>query len=165
MRMQINRRKFVLFIGASRVMFETCDEQLPCLLRRFITVDLNQIFSANRLFSKAEAVDRKLKAKLACLSISNYNRNKLGSPILKQGKPKKTIAETAVQVKDENYFSFEPDDELPEILPTVIEVENAFEEIFQLDEPEVLKTETETPKSENAVIGMNQSIQPCLFSH
>jgi hypothetical protein len=75
------------------------------------------------------------------------------------------MAETAVQVEVENSFSFESDDEFLEILPTEFEVENTFEEIFQLDEQETLKTETETPKSENAVIGMNQSIQPRLFSH
>jgi hypothetical protein len=116
-------------------------------------------------FSKAEAVERKSKAKQAGLSISNYNRNELGYTILKQGKPKKMSVETVVQVEVENSFSFELNDEFLEILPTEVEVENAFEEIFQLDEQELLKTETETPKPENTVIGMNQSIQPSLFSH
>ncbi len=116
-------------------------------------------------FSKEEADDRKSKAKQAGLSISNYNRNELGYPILKQGKPKKTTAEIDVQNEVENSFSFESDDEFLEILPTEIEVENAFEEIFQIDKQEVLKVETEINKSENAVININQSHQLELFSY
>jgi hypothetical protein len=101
-------------------------------------------------FSKSEADNRKSKAKQAGLSISNYNRNELGYTILKQGKPKKMIMETVVQNEVENSFSFKSDDEFLEILPTEIEIENAFEEIFQIDNQE--SSRTETLESENTVI-------------
>jgi hypothetical protein len=107
-------------------------------------------------FSKAEADERKLKAKQAGLSISNYNRNELGYTILKQGKPKKLIAEIDVQNETENSFSFEADDEFLEILPTEIEVENAFEEIMDIQN---------TGEETNYFLSStgNNEMQPSLF--
>ncbi len=107
-------------------------------------------------FSKEEADDRKLKAKHAGLSISNYNRNELGYSIFKQGKPKKITMEVVIKNEDENSFSFDADDEFLEILPTEVEVENTFEEIMDIkDTDEEMNYFLSSPG--------NNEIQPRLF--
>lgn len=80
-------------------------------------------------FTAEELSARKVKAREAGLSLSNFNRMELGYSILKQGKPRKNLAPFETSNENNSEVEMNTTDEFLELLPTENDLENAFADI------------------------------------
>lgn len=121
-------------------------------------------------FTKEEDMARKIAAKQAGLSMSNYNRLKMGYSTFKQGKPKQKIENNSVEkineIDSENSISFNNSNliskDLAEILLTENELENVLKSNEEIDK-NILKIE-EKETEQNSIMKPNKNdLQPSLF--